>query len=141
MRDHTHEATVKLGKLILTSLRQPLPPGCDLYVAAVRTMPCAVPGWRWNERIADLGPPPDLHMRGLVWMGGARWLQRWPQYKQEYLEWMTHDPCAALLTALERRIRVGQTIALACWCDTVFTCHRRLIGDELARRGIIVDWD
>jgi hypothetical protein len=129
------------GKLILTCLRRPLPAGCDLHIAAVRTMPCVVPGWRWNEQIADLGPSPDLHARALIWMGGAQWSRRWPQYKQEYLEWMTHDPCAGLLAALEKRIRAGQTIALACWCETVFTCHRGLIGYEMDRRGVTVEWD
>jgi hypothetical protein len=61
------------GKLILTSLERPPPRGCDLYIAAVQTMPCAVPGWRWSEQIADLGPPPDLHARAQVWKGGAQW--------------------------------------------------------------------
>jgi hypothetical protein len=54
---------------------------------------------------------------------------------------MTHDPCAGLLAALEKRIRAGQTIALACWCETVFTCHRGLIGYEMDRRGVTVEWD
>jgi hypothetical protein len=35
----------------------------------------------------------------------------------------------------------GQTIALACRCETVFTCHRRLLGDEMDRRGVTVEWD
>jgi Active DUF488-N3 subclade len=129
-----------LGKLILTSLRRPLPRGCDLYIAAVRSMPFAVPGWRWNERIADLGPPPDLHLRAWVWRGGANWLGHWPDYKREYQEWMAQEPCAGLLAALEKRLRAGQTIALACWCEAPYDCHRSLIGDEMAGRGVMVAW-
>jgi len=129
------------GKLVLTSLRRPRPAGCDLYIAAVQTMPCAVPGWRWNEKTADLGPPPDLHVRGLVWRGGAHWTRRWPDYKREYQEWMAQEPCARLLGALERRIRAGQTIVLACWCETPYDCHRSLIGDEMAGRGVMVAGD
>jgi hypothetical protein len=104
-----------LGKLILTSLRRALPPGCDLYVAGVRTMPCAVPGWRWNAQIADLGPPPDLHVRGLVWKAGPDWTRRWPDCEREYRGWMAREPCAGLLAAIETRIQAGQTIGLACW--------------------------
>jgi hypothetical protein len=53
---------------------------------------------------------------------------------------MAREPCAGLLAALERRIRAGQTIALACWCETAIDCHRSLIGDELAGRGMMVVW-
>jgi hypothetical protein len=79
----------------------------------VRWMPCAVPGWVWNERIADLGPPPDLHARAQVWR--ADWAKHWPDYKRGYQEWMEREPCAGLISSLERRIKAGQTIALACW--------------------------
>jgi hypothetical protein len=125
------------GKLILTCLRRPLPPGCDLYVAAVRWMPCAVPGWRWSEQIADLGPPPDLHLRALVWRGGAYWMRRWPDYKREYLAWMARDPCARLLNALERHVRDGRAVARVCWCEKPISCHRLLIGLEMERRGLV----
>jgi hypothetical protein len=54
---------------------------------------------------------------------------------------MTRDPCAGLLPAIEKRIRAGQTIALGCWCETVLDCHRGLIGEEMTRRGIAVEWD
>jgi len=63
-----------------------------------------------------------------------------PDYRREYREWMAREPCAGLLAALERRIRAGQTIALACWCETAIDCHRSLIGDELAGRGLMVVW-
>jgi hypothetical protein len=54
---------------------------------------------------------------------------------------MVHNPCAGLITALEKRIRAGQMIALACWCETVLDCHRGLIGHEMDRRGVLVEWD
>jgi hypothetical protein len=72
-----------------------------------------VPGWFWSERIADLGPPPELHARALVWRD--HWARHWPDYEREYREWMAREPCAGLITALERRIKAGRTVALACW--------------------------
>jgi Protein of unknown function, DUF488 len=137
-RLRTNEATVKLGKLLLTSLRQPLPPSCDVYIAAVRTMPRQAPGWLWNERIADLGPPPDLHARARAWR--SDWERHWAEYVREYREWMAQEPCAGLLAAVEYRIKVGQTVALACWCDEWSNCHRTLIGYEMAGRGVLVAW-
>jgi hypothetical protein len=95
------------GRLILASLRDPLPNGCDLYIAATRTMPRPVVGWKWNERLRELGPPPSLHARALVWKQSASWPKRWPDYEQEYWAWMARDPCASLLAALEQRVREG----------------------------------
>jgi Protein of unknown function, DUF488 len=129
---------MKLGRMLLTSLRQPLPPGCDLYVAAVRTMPREAPGWLWNDRIADLGPPPDLHAWAVTWR--ADWERHWPDYAREYREWTMREPCAGLIAALEGRVRAGQTVALACWCEDWIYCHRTLIGFRMAGRGVSVAW-
>jgi hypothetical protein len=108
--------------------------------AATRTMPRPVTGWRWNERLRELGPQPDLHARSLVWKQSTQWPKRWPEYEAAYREWMAHDPCARLLAALERRVRLGQTVALACWCETPISCHRLLIGLEMDKRGVMVEF-
>jgi ABC-type uncharacterized transport system permease subunit len=71
----------------------------------------------------------------MQWIG--REIGRLPS---KHLSWMACEPCAGLITALERRIKAGQTVALACWCESWIHCHRTLIGYELANRGVMVAW-
>jgi hypothetical protein len=53
---------------------------------------------------------------------------------------MAREPCNGLLVALEQRVKSGQTVALACWCEDWTCCHRTLIGFKMAGRGVSVAW-
>jgi hypothetical protein len=127
-----------MGCLVLTSLKEPRPEWCDLYVAAVRMMPRPVPGWEWNEQIRELGPPPELHAKRRQWEAEGEWPKRWREYETAFREWLTEERCARLLDDLEKRLLAGQKIALGCWCRTPIFCHLSLIGLEMEDRGLQV---
>jgi hypothetical protein len=128
------QAKQALPYLVVASLKQPRPEGCTLYVACVRTLPRPVEGWRWNEEIRDLGPPPDLHARRVAWSKAGEWPDRWKEYEAEYRAWMRQDPCVSLVARLEERIEGGERVALGCWCDPTTYCHAVLLGLELGQR-------
>jgi hypothetical protein len=65
-----------------------LSPPAAIFPTSVRGAIDALrlPGWRWDKQIVDLGPPPDLQARALMWMEGVQWTRRWPDYEREYVE-------------------------------------------------------
>jgi uncharacterized protein YeaO (DUF488 family) len=126
-----------VGRLRLCSLRRPRPAGCDRYFAAVRLWKGELRGSGWDH-VPQLAPPLWLLRRFLAHRAQGEWPARWDEYAREFGAIMSGEAMRGHLDCLGRMLEQGQTIALGCYCTDGCHCHRRLIGEEMARRGFAV---
>lgn len=65
----------------------------------------------------------------------------WPEYVQQFIAEMRSRPdMVRALARLEQVLRDGVHVRLFCYCKDVRYCHRLLIGEEIVRRGMNVDF-
>ena len=122
------------GKIILSSVSNAKKSHADDYWLITRGGHDIV-GFR---RVVDLAPSPALfHQYLSEWKGrpGETW---WPLYSEQFIGQLQGPLARRCLRELETLINAGSTIVLACYCGAERYCHRRLVGNALANRGVTV---
>lgn len=126
--------TTAKGRIILSSLSNCKSINADEYWLITR-------GGRdiaSFKRVFELAPLPALfHTYLTQWKGqpGEVW---WPRYRERFNAQLATAQAQKCLHDLDILTNNGYSVVLACYCRNERFCHRRLVGDYLAGRGVEV---
>lgn len=111
-----------------------------LNLLIVRKPPKKIP--KHFIHVPQLSPSLELFNQAQIWKKEYEKIEDWfPLYEERFIkEIQERDDMVRALRKLEKRIQEGCEIRLFCFCKNEQFCHRRLIGEELIKRGYEVDW-
>ncbi|MCJ7843287.1 DUF488 domain-containing protein [Lederbergia sp. NSJ-179] len=87
-------------------------------------------------RVKELSPSDQLfHTYIREWKGlpSEKW---WPYYEEQFMREMKTDEKLQGLRAIYKKLLLGHTIVLICFCDDHRICHRRLVGGFFKQYGV-----
>lgn len=87
-------------------------------------------------RVKELSPSDQLFRTYIrAWRGkpANKW---WPFYEEQFKNELKTEEKLQGLRSVYKRLLLGQSVVLICFCDDHRICHRRLVGEFFQQYGV-----
>lgn len=89
------------------------------------------------EIIRDLSPSPELFQTYLnEWKNKEPYEVWWPKYEKRFLTELMWESRLQALREVYKKLIVGKSVVLVCFCKDHRYCHRRLVGEFFKKYGV-----
>lgn len=84
--------------------------------------------------IKVLAPSAELFNQWREWKEAGLWPAKWDEFKERFVQEMKRPVAQAYLNRIVQRLKEGRTVAISCFCNTTWHCHRFLLQELIVEK-------